>query len=549
MNRRRETVRRFMAIAAPAAVLSIGALSPVPTIAASCDALARVKIDNTTIDAAEMHPAGADAPAGGAEIAGLPAFCRVHGVITPAEGSHVGFEVWLPEADWNGKIEMLGNGGYSSAISYPAMADQLKRGYAAIATDTGHKGDDPDFAAGDPEAIVDWASRAVHVSIDATKAVVSDFYGQAARHAYFWGCSTGGQQALSEAQRYPKDFDGILAGDPGNNRTHLNAGFFWQFVKNHRSSDLSVIVPPEKLALITDAVVKACRGKDGGAESDEFLTDPDACAFQPVDLLCKGADAPECLTREQADAMIAMYGGAHDPKTGEQIFYGWPKGSENSGRVVKALPGWSLYWADPAHPDRPARLNFWRIWAFQDPNWDWRTFDFDAGMKTVDDRLASTINAMNPDLSAFRAAGGKLIQYHGLADPVAPARDSIDNYERVQAAEEGAKPPRADASADFYRLFLAPGLYHCQGGPGPNVLDVQGALEKWVEQGIAPETIAATKYRDDNPSEGVVMSRPLCPYPKRAHYNGAGDPAEASSFSCVEAARYPNPLPAAAYLR
>ncbi len=549
MNPQRETVRRFMAIAAPAAVLSIGALSPVPTIAASCDALARVKIDNTTIDAAELHPAGAYTPAGGAEIAGLPAFCRVHGVITPVEGSHVDFEAWLPEADWNGKIEMLGNGGYSSAISYPAMADQLKRGYAAVATDTGHKGDDPDFAVGHPEAIVDWASRAVHVSIDATKAVVSDFYGQAARHAYFWGCSTGGQQALSEAQRYPKDFDGILAGDPGNNRTHLNAGFFWQFVKNHRSSDLSVIVPPEKLALITDAVVKACRGKDGGAESDEFLTDPDACAFQPVDLLCKGADAPDCLTREQVDAMVAMYGGAHDPKTGEQIFYGWPKGSENSGRVVKALPGWSLYWADPAHPDRPARLNFWRIWAFQDPNWDWRTFDFDAGMKTVDDRLASTINAMNPDLSAFRAAGGKLIQYHGLADPVAPPRDSIDYYERVQAAEEGAKLPRADASGDFYRLFLAPGLYHCQGGPGPNVLDVQGALEKWVEQGVAPDTITATKYRDDNPTEGVMMSRPLCPYPKRAHYNGAGDPAEASSFSCVEAARYPNPLPAAAYLR
>ncbi len=444
---------------------------------------------------------------------------------------------------------MLGNGGYSSAIAYSAMSDQLKRGYAAVATDTGHTGDDPDFAAGHPEAIVDWASRAVHTSINAAKSVVSDFYAQAVRHAYFWGCSTGGQQALMEAQRYPKDFDGVLAGDPGNNRTHLNAGFLWQFVENHRSSDLSVIVPPEKLPLITEAVVKECRGKDGGAPSDEFLTDPEVCGFQPAELLCKGADAPDCLTQDEVDAMAAMYGGAHDPKTGDRIYYGWPKGSENSGRVVKTLPGWSLYWADPAHPDRPARLNFWRIWAFQDPNWDWRTFDFDAGMASVDDRLASTINAMNPDLSAFRAAGGKLIQYHGLADPVVPPRESIDYYERVQEAEDGAKPPRVDASADFYRLFLAPGLYHCQGGPGPNVLDVQSALEKWVEQGVAPETIAATKYREDKPAEGMMMSRPLCPYPKRAHYNGAGDPAEASSFSCVEATRYPNPLPAAAYLR
>ena len=549
MELARGLMSRVGAVAISAALIAVVALSPAGAATASCKGLIGLKIDNTTIDAAESHAAGAYTPAGGAEIVGLPSFCRVHGVVAPVEGSQDGFEVWLPEADWNGKIEMLGNGGYSSAISYPAMADQLKRGYAAVATDTGHKGDDPDFAADRPEAIVDWANRAVHVSIGAARSVVSAFYDQAARHAYFWGCSTGGQQALMEAQRYPKDFDGILAGDPGNNRTHLNAGFFWQFVKNHRSGDLSLIVPPEKLALITGAVVKACRGKDGGAPSDEFLTDPEACGFQPVDLLCKGADAPDCLTQDEVDAVAAMYGGARDPKTGEQIYYGWPKGSENSGRVVKTLPGWSLYWADPTHPERPARLNFWKIWAFQNPNWDWRSFDFDRGMKTVDDRLASTINAMNPDLSAFHAAGGRLIQYHGLADPVVPPRESIDYYERVQAAEDGAKPPRPDASADFYRLFLAPGLYHCQGGPGPNELDVQGALEKWVEQGIAPETITATKYRDDKSAEGVMMSRPLCPYPKRAHYNGAGDPAEASSFSCTDGARYPNPLPAAAYLR
>jgi feruloyl esterase len=549
MNLGRESVRRIASIAAPAVAVSIGALLPAPAVAASCDALAKVKIDKTSIDAAESHAAGDYAPADGPQLAGLPAFCRVHGVVSPVEGSQVGFEVWLPEAEWNGKIEMLGNGGYSSAMPFPAMAEQLKRGYAVVGTDTGHKGDDPDFAAGHPEAIVDWASRAVHVSIDAAKSVASALYRQAARHAYFWGCSTGGQQALMEAQRYPKDFDGIIAGDPGNNRTHLNAGFLWQFVKNHRPADLSVIVPPEKLALITDCVVKECRGKDGGLSSDDFLTDPEACDFHPAELVCNGGDAPDCLTQEQVDAMTAMYLGAHDPRTGEQIYYGWPKGSENSGRVVKTLPGWSLYWADPAHPDRPARLSFWKVWAFQDPDWDWRAFDFDAGMRTVDDRLAATINAMSPDLSAFRAAGGKLIQYHGLADPVVPPRDSIDYYERVQAREDAGAPPRADASADFYRLFLAPGLYHCQGGPGPNVLDAEGTLERWVEQGVAPETIAAVKYRDDKPAEGAAMGRPLCPYPKRAHYNGAGDPAEASSFSCVEGARYPNPKPAAVYLR
>ena len=220
------------------------------------------------------HAAGSYTPAGGAEIAELPAFCRVHGVVSPVEGSHVGFEVWLPKPTGTARSRWSATAVTAPRSLIRAMADQLKQGYAAVATDTGHKGDDPDFAVGDPEAIVDWASRAVHVSIDAAKPVVADFYGQAARHAYFWGCSTGGQQALTEAQRYPNDFDGILAGDPGNNRTHLNAGFLWQFVKNHRSSDLSVIVPPEKLALVTDAVVKACRGKDGGAPTDEFLTDP-----------------------------------------------------------------------------------------------------------------------------------------------------------------------------------------------------------------------------------------------------------------------------------
>jgi feruloyl esterase len=524
------------------------AMSPAAA-ASSCDAVSALKIDRTTIDATEPHAAGPYTPPGGAEIAALPAFCRVHGGVQAVEGSHVGFEVWLPETGWNGKVEMFGNGGYSSAIDYPAMAAQLKRGYATVATDTGHKGDDPEFAVGHPEAIVDWASRAVHVSIEAAKPIVSAYYGEPIRHAYFSGCSTGGQQAFSEAQRYPRDFDGVLAGDPGNNRTHLNAGFFWQFVKNHRKADLSVIVPPEKLAVITDAAVKACRGKDGGAPSDNFLTNPEACTFRPAELLCKNGDGPACLTQEQVDAMDSMYGGAHDPRTGEPIYYGWPKGSENSGRIVKTLPGWSLYWADPAHQDRPARLNFWKVWAFDDPNWDWRTFDFDAGMKSVDDRLAATINAMSPDLSAFKQAGGKLIQYHGLADPVVPPRDSIDYYERVQAAEDPGKPARADASGDFYRLFLAPGLYHCQGGPGPNVLDVQSALEAWVEQGVAPETIAAIKYRDDKVAEGALMSRPLCRYPKRAHYDGAGNPASASSFSCVEADRYLSPLPPPAYLR
>jgi len=265
MKTRCDRVRRIASIAAPGVVLPIGALSPAPSIAASCEAVAGLKIDNTMIDAAESRPAGAYTPVGGAELTGLPAFCRVHAVVSPVEGSHVGFEVWLPEAEWNGKIEMLGNGGYSSAMAFPAMGEQLKRGYAAVATDTGHKGDDPDFAAGHPEAIVDWASRAIHVSIDGAKSVASALYGQAARHAYFWGCSTGGQQALMEAQRYPKDFDGIIAGDPGNNR-HADRGHvggpphvdFGGSLRRHRHGD---VFRPD-LASLSDG---ARRGGAGSA--------------------------------------------------------------------------------------------------------------------------------------------------------------------------------------------------------------------------------------------------------------------------------------------
>jgi feruloyl esterase len=520
-------------------------LTASPSLAASCGQLPKLTVENTIIAAAEAWSAGAFAPPTGAAISDLPAACRVQGVISPVPGSRVGFELWLPQEGWNGKIEMVGNGGYSSAISYKAMAPLLKHGYATVATDTGHTGDDPGFAIDHPEAIVDWGHRAVHVTIAAAKSVTSAFYGQAPKHSYFAGCSTGGHQALMEAQRYPTDFDGIIAGDPGNNRTHLNAGFLWQFVRNHRA-DLGVIIPPAKLAAVTDAVVRACRGKDGGLATDNFLTDPEACGFEPREMLCKHDDAEDCLTSEQVDALSTMYRGAR-AQSGEQIYYGWPKGSENSGKVVASLPGWSLYWADPKNADRPARLNFWKVWAFPNLDWDWRNFEFGSGMKAVDDRLAPVINAMNPDLSAFKAAGGKLIQYHGLADPVVPPRDSIDYYERVQAAESRDK--RVDATADFYRLFLVPGLYHCEGGPGPNVLETQAALESWVEQGAAPATIAATKFRNDKPADGVELSRPLCPYPQIAHYKGEGDPADAASFVCAAGKRYATPLPAAAYLR
>jgi feruloyl esterase len=447
----RMTVRRLAATAAAClTVLSFAGSAS----AAPCDELLQLKVQDATIDSAQAVVAGSYRASPADELKDMPAFCRLHGTIAAVTGSRVGFELWLPDAGWNGKIEMFGNGGYSSKIAYLSLGEQLKRGYSVLGTDTGHSGNDPDFASGHPEAIIDWGHRAVHVSIVAAKPIVTAFYGRSAQRAYFSGCSTGGHQALMEAQRYPQDFDGIIAGDPGNNRTHLNAGFLWQFVSNHRKdAGATPIIPPTKLAMISAAVIKACRGRDGGLATDPFLTDPEACGFQPKDLLCKAGDAADCLTQEQADTLSTMYGGARNPRTGEVIYYGWPKGSENSGQTVKALPGWSLYWADPADATRPARSNFWKLWAFDDPGWDWSSFDFDAGMKAVDARLASAINAMNPDLSQFAGRGGKLIQYHGLADPVVPPRDSIDYFERVQAFEAKSKEAPATSAPTTIGCF------------------------------------------------------------------------------------------------
>jgi feruloyl esterase len=522
--------------------------SPSAQAATSCENLRQVAIAGTELEQVERQEAGDYTAPDSSTLKDLPSFCRVHGVIRPVPRSKIGFVLWLPEQGWNGKFQMFGNGGYSSKIAYASLAEQLRRGYAVAGTDTGHSGDDPDFAAGNPETIVDWGHRAVHQTAVTAKAIIAARYDQSLNHSYFSGCSTGGQQAFMEAQRYPKDFDGILAGDPGHNRTHLNAGFLWQFVAN-RSKTSGALIPPEKLAAVSAAVFKACVGRDGGLSTDKFLTAPEECHFQPKDIQCTASDQPECLTGEQVGAFEAMYRGARDPRSGEVIYYSWPKGSENSGRVVKSLPGWSLYWADPAHPDLPARSNFWKLWAFDNPNWNWTMFDFGADMKAVDDRLAANINAMNSDLTAFRAADGKMIHYHGLSDPVVPPRDSIDYFEDVQRNLVKSSAGPADASANFYRLFLAPGMEHCRGGDGPNVLDAQRALEEWVEQVKSPDTIAATKFVNDKPADGIALSRPLCPYPQEARYTGRGDPNSPENFACQPGHRYPEPLTGKLYRR
>ncbi|USQ98233.1 tannase/feruloyl esterase family alpha/beta hydrolase [Caulobacter sp. RL271] len=499
-----------------ASALAIAAFAAVPAAAASCDNFAPPPLNRTTLKTTAAEP-------------GDPVACRIVGRSEPREGSRIGFEVWTPRAAWNGRILMLGNGGYSSALPLGPMKHFAALGYVVVATDTGHDGDGPDFARERPQAIADWAEHAVHESVVRAKAITAAYYGRPAAHAYFQGCSTGGHQALTEVQRHPDDFDGVVAGAPGANRTRLNIGFLWQFVQNHtRDADPRLILPASKLPMIRDAALAACRGRNGdpdvgGLPSDPYLNAPLACGFDPVALRCPDQDRPDCLTQDHVAALKAMYAGARDPRTGAQLYVGWPRGSEAS---AGGFGGWNLYWADPAKPSEPARSDFWRDWAGFGSAWDWRTFDFDRDATRALARLSKTIDAVDPDLEVFRRRGGKLIQWHGAADPVVPFEDSIAYYQR--AAADQAK--RGHEAETFYRLFLAPGVEHCQGGLGPAPIDLQTRIEAWVEQDVPPARLEAR--RATGGVAGVGFGRPLCPFPQVAVHDGVGPPDRAESFQC-----------------
>jgi feruloyl esterase len=460
--------------------------------AESCEALGSSAIANTTLSAAMRAPAGA-----------LPAFCRVLAASKAAPDSEIHFEIWLPVAEaWNGKFLGTGNGGYSGALSYRQMEDALRRGYVTAGSDTGHSGADLAFGAGHPDKIDDWAWRAVHVMTETTRLVIRSYYGRPAAHSYFAGCSTGGQQALTEAQRFPGDYDGIVAGAPGINRVRLNVGFLWCWRVLHDSGDP---LPVPKLPMLNHAVVAACDALDG--LEDGVIADPRRCRFDPAALQCKGADDGSCLTPAQVSAVRKIYDGARNPRTGQQIFPGWPRGSEAA---------WGGYFVGLREP---ARIDFWRYWVFHNPNWDPHSFDFDKDVGTADGKMA-TVASYDPDLSAFQKRGGKLLMYHGWADPVVPPENSINYYESVRRT--------VGETAGFLRLFMVPGMSHCAGGPGPNTFDALGALDRWVEQGIAPEKIAASHSTNGK----VDATRPLCPWPQQAHWNGSGRGDDAAQFVC-----------------
>ena len=468
----------------------------------ACERASSVTLPHAAVTGAQAYPAGSFTAG---RTFRVPAFCRVMVTSKPTPDSDIKIEVWLPDA-WNGKLLGTDNGGFSGAINYAALAAAVGQGYAAVSTDTGHSGDQMDFGVGHPEKIIDWAYRSVHEMTTIAKSIVEAAEGRTPARSYFSGCSTGGQQALSEAQRYPADYDGIVAGDPGNNRVHLIYGFLWSWLATHDASGASIL-PGTKLAALAKAAVAAC-DKDDGVD-DGVIGDPRACHFDPAVLACAGAETDACLTPPQIAAVRKVYAGAR-AKSGQQLYPGWAPGSET---------GWGAY---ITNPKEPVRVGLFRGWVFDNPTWDPRSFDWDKDVATVNAKYPY-LDAMSTDYAAFKARGGKLIMYTGLADPVVSPFDTIAYYDSVVGAMGGV-----EATQSFYRFFPVPGMAHCRGGAGTDHFDALAALEAWVEQGTAPASIAASRATRGE----IDRTRPLCAYPAVARYKGAGSIEEAANFSC-----------------
>lgn len=519
----------------------------------SCENLKNLPFDHVTItsavsvDAGPMKPQPAPGPV--PEPKGIvPRHCEIAGVARPTSDSEINFLLWLPPADaWNGKYMQLGNGGWGGVIPSAGLARPLTLGYAVSETDDGHPAKalippDATFAIGHPEKVVDFGFRALHETALASKALLRAFYGKQDSHAYFFGCSDGGREALVEAERYPEDFDGILAGAPANHWTHQLAGFLWNEMAVNAKPESKI--PAAKLPFIQKAVIDRCDALDG--VKDGLLENPPACHFDPSVLLCHGADTAQCLTQPELATLQKIYAGPKDPVTGEQIYPGFEPGSE-------ADPyGWSAWILGDIQGQ--FANSFYGPAVHEDPQWDWHTADFHREMTLAEEKTAAILNAWSPDLRSFRDHGGKLIHYHGWSDAAVAPRDSVDYYGRVRTFLATYPDPRTSnpASIDsFYRLFLVPSMQHCAGGQGPTSFgnndmppgipddadhDIVMALDRWVTQGIAPDRIVATGALGADPTAGVKgtpITRPICPYPTVAHYKGTGDTNAAENFSCV----------------
>lgn len=510
----RTVLSRIGARAGVAGLIAFGMVASIHSADTTCETLMSLKMSNVTITAAQTVAAGTFAsPRGGGQTAAfkrMPPFCRVAATLTPSDDSDIKVEVWLPLTGWNEKYEAVGNGAWAGSISYGEMAEGLKRGYTVSSTDTGHAGAGAEWAIGHPEKVIDYAYRSEHEMALTAKAVMKAFYRREAKLAYFNGCSTGGRQALVEAERYPSDFDGIIAGAAANPKAGLDAWRVW--IAQAMFENKNSVVPPSQFGVIHNAVLAKCDAIDG--VNDGLIENPLKCHFDPETLKCQGSSGPDCLTPAQVQAVRTIMRPAKNRQTGELIFPTYSLGAEL---------GWARMLTGPNAYDRA--LEQYRFMVYNDPDWNWRTFDLERDFENSLKAHDGVFGAVNPDLSAFAQRGGKLLTYHGWADPNIASEASVNFYKATTAA---TKPPAS--SPDWVRLFMVPGMGHCSGGEGPDSFDMLTPLDRWVERNEVPARIIASRIRN-----GVVdMTRPLCPYPQSAHYRGSGNTNEETNFLCRE---------------
>lgn len=498
--------------------------------AADCDSLQSLKLENTTIILAEQVTSGTltileSRPS----FTGLPPFCRVTGVLHPTSDSAIHFEVWLPAQNWNGRLLGAGNGGFAGSIGYDELASYLKRNFAVAGSDAGHQGNatDATWAYQHPEKVKDFGWRAVHLTRLRAGEIIAAYYGKHENKAYFDSCSDGGREALMEAQRFPTDYDGILAGAPANAWSGmLGAGVL---AVQARQSDPRAYFSDLKLPAIQKASLAACDTLDG--VKDGILNDPSKCHFDPQVLLCKGEETADCLTQPQVKTLALLYSGQRN-RAGKLIFPGFTAGDEM---------GWRE-WVIGQDPTSASSLhyleNYFRYMVTGDPKWNALTADPEASLRESREKEAANLDATDPDLSKFSSHGGKLILYHGWNDQAISPWNTVTYYKDVQQ--------KMGDTASFLRLYMAPGVEHCAGGPGPSFFGQFGlqtakrptyglfdSLLNWVEKGAPEDNITATKYgQGENGTPKVVMTRPLCAYPAIAKYSGSGDTNDAANFTC-----------------
>jgi feruloyl esterase len=492
----------------------------------SCRHLQAVVIENGTVLASDVVAPGVFTDPKGFHYGHLPTFCRWRAVLRPSADSNIQMEMWLPTMEnWNHKLVGTGHGGFGGNISFADLAHMMRLGFAAANSDLGTAPStvlDGKPLAGHPEKQIDYGFRATHEMTLVAKRIVHAFYEESQSHAYFAGCSTGGAQGLIEAQRFPDDYDGIVVGAPAWSRTKLIAKFLWDYEATHRTPHS--LLSETQLRQVTDTVVRYCNVTSGGLTTDDFLTDPRKCHWHPQTLLCTGSHK-FCLNSEALAALEALYAGPTRGGAQPSIYPGIELGSESNLSEVE------FKYLDAKEPILDAPL----YWIFG-PRWDWHRFDFNGDMDRLDKNLADVINAQPLNsLRAFQRRGGKVLMYHGWSDALLSPRATIDYYEAA-----------SDSIRTSIRLFMLPGMGHCYGGAGPNVIggfkgpefqsdsdhDAILALDRWVTQSIEPQRLIATKYVDDDPNGAVVMTRPVCAYPHVSQYLGHGDPHRAENFKC-----------------